>query len=177
MDGASRRVADAAGHGPRARDPASGPGPNRKVAENRSDYNEIGRNQVGSSPPDEAHFWRCPDTGRARPVYLGKLEHAWALRQTPPKSPNWAPDDPRTPPKKCAAHRGDAIPLGFVQFHCNRRDVLPFFGLARARRPGPGVRARPDGPGPARVRKDTGQTGRTSMILSLAQVGPCSFLH
>ena len=40
-------------------------------------------------------------------------------------SPNLAPDGPRTHPQKCAAHRGDSIPLGFVQIHCtNRTDFL-----------------------------------------------------
>ena len=47
----------------------------------------------------------------------------------PPKSRNLAPDGPRTPPQKCAAHRGDSIPLSFVQIYCNRIDFRPFSGL------------------------------------------------
>ena len=61
----------AQGPGPRPRAPFPGPqirapgpswgnqriyGPNRNMAEHRSDYNEFGRNQVGSNPPDEPHI-------------------------------------------------------------------------------------------------------------------------
>ena len=38
------------------------------------------------------------------------------IHPRPPKSPNVVPDGPRTP-QNCAAHRGNSIPLGFVQIH------------------------------------------------------------
>ena len=62
---------------------------------------------------------------------------------------SWLPTAPG-PPQKCAAHRGDSIPLGFVQIHCNRTDVLPFFGLAHvcSSFPSLGPEARGPGPGP-----------------------------
>ena len=46
----------------------------------------------------------------------------------PPNYLIWHPTATGSP-QKCAAHRGDSIPLGFVHIHCHRTDVRPFSGL------------------------------------------------
>ena len=59
------------------------------------------------------------------------------------------PPGPPPDPQKCAAHRGDPIPLGFVQIHCNRTSFRAILRFSNRNAKGRGGASLPPGKGPS----------------------------